>query len=307
MILVRKVIVSYGVSTLVGVIFAMVLLIGVNAALLRIPDVLPAQLAPATQMKDDQSTNAVEQDYRTTMERNLFGAKLQIEIPRAKAEKEIEEETLTGIVKGMSLKGVMLGAQKRDNYAVIDRGGQKGVWTYKIGDSIEKGLALKEIGKDSIRLEKGGFAATLRLFSPIYERSPGNQPMNAAGAVEPLQRKAGQETASLDLGKDIKKEGSTTLISKSLAEKLKANNNMVTSSLAVKPSADGLKVVTVDDGSIVQRVGLAPDDTLQEVNGHKLNSSEDMNKVYEALKNETSFELRVLRRGKPETLRYEIR
>jgi type II secretory pathway component PulC len=54
-------------------------------------------------------------------------------------------------------------------------------------------------------------------------------------------------------------------------------------------------------------MGIAPDDTLQEVNGLKLSSSEDMNKVYEALKNATTFEVKVLRRGHSETLRYEIR
>ena len=43
------------------------------------------------------------------------------------------------------------------------------------------------------------------------------------------------------------------------------------------------------------------------INGHKLNASEDMNQVFGALKNATSFEVKVMRRGKPETLRYEIR
>ena len=88
---------------------------------------------------------------------------------------------------------------------------------------------------------------------------------------------------------------------------MKTDNNMVMSSIAVKAAADGLKVVAVDRGSIAQRMGITPDDTLQEVNGHRLNSSEDMNKVYEALKNETNFNLKVLRKGKSETLRYEIR
>jgi S1-C subfamily serine protease len=79
------------------------------------------------------------------------------------------------------------------------------------------------------------------------------------------------------------------------------------SSIAIKPGADGVKVVAVDQGSIAQRMGIAPDDTLQEVNGQKLSSAGDMNQVYEALKNATNFEVKVLRNGRSETLRYEIR
>ena len=107
--------------------------------------------------------------------------------------------------------------------------------------------------------------------------------------------------------KGIRKEGSVTLIPKALADKLKKDNNIVMSSVAVKAADDGLKVVAVDPGSVAQKIGLAPDDTLQEINGHKLNASEDMNKVYDELKNVSTFEVKVLRRGIPETLRYEIR
>ena len=98
--------------------------------------------------------------------------------------------------------------------------------------------------------------------------------------------------------KGIRKEGSVTLIPKSLAERLKADNNIVMSSVAVKAANDGLKVVAVDQGSVAQKIGIAPDDTLQAINGHRLDASEDMNKVYDELKNVTNFEVRLLRRGR---------
>ncbi len=303
----RTIIISLAISTLAGVIIGLVILIVIKSSLMRIPDAPSAPRTGSGQAKADQSPLVSEPDYKAITERNLFRAKLQIEIPKPKTEKEIEEEALSAIVKTMALKGVMLGVQKKDNYAVLDRGGQKGVWTYEIGDVIERGLALKEIRKDSIRLEKGDFAAVVRLFSPVPERAPGTQPATTPTVVQAPQGKTGQGNGRGDVANDITKEGAITLISKSLAEKLKTDNNMVMSSIAVKAAADGLKVVAVDRGSIAQRMGIAPDDTLQEVNGHRLNSSEDMNKVYEALKNETSFSVKVLRGGKLETLRYEIR
>jgi type II secretory pathway component PulC len=297
--------IPFGISTLSGVVVGVVILLAINAALLRVPDVPQPPSAKPVQTASSQSAGSVEPDYKALMERNLFRAKLQVEIPKPKSEKEIEEEALTAAVKAMALKGVMLGAQKKESYAVIDLGGQKGVWAYEQGEIVEKGLALKEIRKDSIKLEKGEFGAILKLFSPVYERTSGAQPLEGAGGV----RKA-PPVGKVDLSnemKGIRKEGSVTLIPKVLAERLKKDNNIVMSSIAVKAADDGLKVVAVDQGSIAQKIGIAPNDTLQEVNGHKLNASEDMNKVYDELKDVTTFEVKLLRSGRPETLRYEIR
>ncbi len=301
--------IPFCISTLAGVVVGVVILLAINAALLRVPDVPQPGPAKAAQRANSQPAGPAEADYKALMERNLFRAKLQVEIPKPKSEKEIEEEALTAAVKAMALKGVVLGARKKESYAVIDLGGQKGVWAYEQGELVEKGLALKEIRKDSIRLEKGEFGAVLKLFSPVYERTPGTQPPQGAPRAR-NQASTAAPVGKVDLSdemKGIRKEGSVTLIPKTLAEKLKKDNNMVMSSIAVKATGDGLKVVAVDHGSIAQKIGIAPDDTLQEINGHKLNASEDMNKVYNELKNVTTFEVRLLRRGRPETLRYEIR
>jgi len=206
---------------------------------------------------------------------------------------------LTAIVKTMALKGVMLSPRKRDNYAVIDLGRQKGVWVYEPGDVTERGLTVKEITKDSVRIEKDEFGAVLRLFSSANELSQTRRPAGVAAARPAIGK--------VDPGKEIKRKGSVTRISKSLAERLKTDNTMIMSAVAVKPSPEGVRVVAVDKGSIAQQMGIAPDDTLQEVNGHKLGSTEDMSTVYESLKNATDFEVKVLRGGKSETLFYQIR
>ena len=301
-----KKLIILGISTLSGVVAGIVVLIVANASLLRMPDVSPQVQPSGSRPNISQPAGPAEPDYKAIIERNLFRAKLQIEIPRAKSEKEIEEETLTAVVKSMALKGVMLSGNRRDSYAVIDLGGQKGVWVYEVGEVIENGLALKEIRKDSVMIEKGEFTAVLKLFASAFERVPASGTAKI-GRAQDAGAKAGTRPAKEGQGGDISKEGSLTVISKSLAQKLKTDNNVIMSSIAVKPGSDGLKVVTVDRGSIAERIGIAPDDTIQEVNGHTLGSSEDVSAIYEALKNATDFEVRVLRGGKPETLRYEIR
>jgi type II secretory pathway component PulC len=302
-----KRLIPFIVSTLAGIVIATAILLFFDASLLRYP--INQIVAPLPIKDTEKSTaNVVQNDYKAIAERNLFRARLQAEIPKPKSEREIEEDALSAILKTMLLKGVMLGARPKDSYAIIDRGGPKGVWTYEIGDVIEKGLTLKEIGKDSIKIEKGDFAAVLKLFSPVAEKVPGPPIASLTGTTpQTTPRKPAQDATNLDLNKEIRREGNITLISKSLAEKLKTNNTSVMSSITVKVSSNGLKVVTVDRGSIAQKVGIMPDDMLQEVNGYRINSSQDLDKVYQTLKNALVFEVRVLRKGKPETLRYEIR
>ena len=178
-----KDLIPFAIATAAAIVAATVLLILINAALLKVPVASPLK---ATHKGEKPSLTADTSDYKAITERNLFRAKLQIELPKAKTEKEIEEETLTNIVRTMALKGVMTGVQKKDNYAVIDRGGTKGVGTYEIGDVIERGLAVTEIKKDGVLIQKSDFLVRLRLFSGGFERLPGVLP---AGVQTSLQKK----------------------------------------------------------------------------------------------------------------------
>ncbi len=296
----EKKLIIFGVSTLSGVVAGIIALIAVNASFLKAPGAVAARAISSPKPAAGRLASLAEPDYKAIAERNLFRAKLQVEIPKPKTEEELEEEALTKIVKTMALKGVMLSPKKRDNYAVIDLGGPKGVWVYERGDVIERGLAVKEITKDSAMIEKGDFGVLLKLFSSAPQIIKRRTPVQLAA-------KPAAVTGKINPAKEIKREGPVVKISKSLAERLKADNASIMSSVAVKPTPDGVKIVAVDRGSIAQSMGIAPNDTLQTVNGLKLGSKEDMNAVYESLKNSSDFEITVLRGGKTETLRYQIR
>jgi type II secretion system protein C len=313
----RKQLILSGVSTLAGVLVGVIALIVIDASLLKIPVTFDGKSRTISR-KPEVEPKADSMDYKAITERNLFRAKLQAEIPKPKSEKDIEEETLVTIMKPMTLKGIMTGYQKKDFYAVIDRGGQKGVWTYELGETIERGLTVTDIKKDAVIIEKGDFAAILKLFAKSFERIP-----STAHAAAPIQTAKKEEARparkdqiapkAIDYSKDVKKEGKTTVLSKSLADRIKSDNTVVMSSLAIKLSTDaagkanGYKVVSVDKGSLANKLGIMQDDVLQEVNGFQLKNAEDAKKAHETLRNASKLEVKVLRRGKVETLRYEIR
>ena len=314
-VLSKRNVIPVAVSTAAAFIAAVIILMAINASLLRIPqaDHKPEQRVSGAPVSTEVSPGAP--DYHVITQRNLFRAKLEAEIPKPKTEKEIEEETLTGIIRTMSLKGVMTGDRQKDYYAVIDRGGQKGVWIYEVGEVVERGLAVKEIRKDAVVLQKGDFGALLRLFAVNAERIPLPSAPTATPATpskeRPDKRKA--STTGKGAGGEIRRQGKTLVIPRTVADRLKNDNGTIFSSIALKAVTDasgqpaGYRVMAIDRESIVGKMGLRPDDTLQAVNGRPLGSAEDLKKLYDDLKNASRFELRVLRQGKAETIFYEIR
>lgn len=313
----RKQLMLFGIATLAGVLVGSIALIVIDASLLRVPVTFEGK-GRAASRKQEADPKIASQDYKSITERNLFRAKLQTEISKPKSEKEIEEETLVTIMRPMTLKGIMTGNQKKDFYAVIDRGGQKGVWTYELGETIERGLTVTDIKKDAVIIEKGDFVAMLKLFAKSFERIPGTA--HAAAPIQTAKKEEAKPTKkdqaapnSTDYSKDVKKEGKTVVLSKSLADRIKSDNTIVMSSMAIKVSTDGAgksngyKVVSIDKGSLADKLGIMQDDVLQEVNGFQLSNAEDTKKAHETLRNASKLEVKVLRRGKVETLRYEIR
>lgn len=243
------------------------------------------------------------------LQKNLFKAKLNVELPKPKTEKEIEAELLEAIVKEMSLKGVMLG-QNTDSYAVIDRGAKKGVWAYSKGEVIEKNLAVYEIKPNEVMLKKDEFAYTLKLFAKGYEKR------QVPAKVDKIDSEKKGQTKVTVPATAIKKEGARIVVDKKFAESVKNDKNFlnsIASTVAVKANLDskgspnGIKVVSVDRGSLPEKIGILPNDIIQEINGYKLTSNEDVGKAYETLKNSNRFEVKILRKGAPKTLYFEIK
>jgi type II secretion system protein C len=301
-------------ATLAAIVLAIIILMAVNTTLMRIPPKGKTSALFSFGKQEPQADVQADPDKEqaSIKERNLFRAKLQIEIPKPKSEKEIEEEALVNTVKDMALKGVWIGQQKERSYAIIDKGAQKGVWSYELGEIVDKGLVVSEIKPNFVKLVKGDFNATLKLFAKGYEKGATPGPVVAARQVAAIPA-ARAPVKGVDMLKDVRREGNTVLIPKSLADRIKTDNSIVMSAVAVKASIDGqgksngYQVVSVDRGSLAEKIGIKPNDVVQEVNGLKLGSSADMTNAYSKFKNDSKFEVRVLRNGQTETLRYEIR
>jgi type II secretory pathway component PulC len=318
----KKYLLPFAISSAAAVLTAVIILIIINASLMKIPLQGMGKNAYAKIVAVQDPSANVKADYNAITNRNLFRAKLQVEIPVPKSEKQIEEEQLTEIMKIMALKGIWFGEKKSDLYAVIDRGGQKGVWTYELGEVIEKGLVVSDIQRNSVLIKKNDFGATLKLFAKGFERV--NLPPSVSDTKDVKDAKGDKFAKAAkeekppskpqsDYSRDIRKDGNTLVVSKSLADKIRADNSVVLSTVAVKASVDdkgqpnGFKIVAVDRGSIAEKMGLAANDIIQEVNGRKLSAPNDGKNVQESFKNTLKFEVKVLRGKQTKMLFYEIK
>ena len=117
--------------------------------------------------------------------------------------------------------------------------------------------------------------------------------------------------ASIDAG--IKKvDDSNYDIDRALVDKVLANPMGVAKGARVVPSIkngkpNGFKLYAIRPSSVYAKIGLTNGDTLSAINGMELTTADKALEVYTKLREATSLEVEITRRGKPMTLKYTIR
>ncbi len=143
-------------------------------------------------------------------------------------------------------------------------------------------------------------------------------PAPVVAAAEPAPAPAGDGSGSGDelqsaIDNGIKKIDETTYeIDKGLVEKVLVNPMAVAKGARVVPAMkngkpEGFKLYAIRPTSVYAKLGLTNGDTLTSINGFELTSADKALEVYTKLREATSLELEVTRRGKPVTLKYTIR
>ncbi len=197
-----------------------------------------------------------------------------------------------------------------DSYATIINNDSQKQGAYSIGDPIPGATGkLKAIRFQYIEFENNGRVERLALLGAA-------PPPVATVAATPPSSSDGEENkddlqAMVDSG--IKKiDDNTYEIDKSLVEKVLANPMAIAKGARVVPAVkngkpDGFKLYAIRPSSAFAKLGLSNGDTLQSINGFELTSADKALEVYTKLREATSLEMEVTRRGKPITLKYTIR
>jgi general secretion pathway protein C len=209
----------------------------------------------------------------------------------------------------LALLATNIGPHPQDSYATIINSENQRQGAFSVGDQVPGATGkIKEIHFKYIDFENNGHTERLVLLGA----TPPATPVAAAEAPPALPTGDGDEMqAAVDSG--IKKiDDNNYEIDKGLVEKVLLNPMAVAKGARVVPSMkngkpDGFKLYAIRPSSAFARLGLANGDTLQSINGFELTSADKALEVYTKLREATSLEVEVTRRGKPVTLKYSIK
>lgn len=195
---------------------------------------------------------------------------------------------------------------KQSYASVINTDSQK-QGAYGVEDQLPGASGkIKTIGYKFVDFENGGRIERLTLTgAPV--------PVAVATAPTPAPVSDNKDELQTAIDNGIKKIDDTTFeIDKSLVEKVLVNPMAVAKGARVVPAMkngkpEGFKLYAIRPTSVYSKLGLTNGDTLTSINGFELTSADKALEVYTKLREATSLELDVTRRGKPVTLKYTIR
>lgn len=182
---------------------------------------------------------------------------------------------------------------------------------YRVGERIPGGGPIVVIRHQSLDFDNGGRVERLLLGEAQPPAIAANPPVAPPAPTTPTSPAGDALAAELEAG--IRKVDDTTFeVTRSLIDRALANPvAFIKGGRAAPAMVDGkpvgFRLFAVRSGSALARLGLASGDTLTAINGFELTSMDATMNAYAKLREATSLELSIDRKGKPATLRYAIR
>lgn len=278
--------------------------IAIQDAAVTLPQAPPAEAAAKAVLPSSA--------YEMILQRNIFDS---TELPPEEAP-DLADETPavpTGepVRTGLNIQvmGVMVIGEGKDprSSATVAGGTGRGaqVDTYAVGDvdGFAPSTKLTQVQPDRIVfLHKGRLE-----FAPVAEE---------AGASifgpPPVGELTAAATPAPPAGEAIRKEeGNRFVIDQREVQNALNNIDRLYTEIRAVPNfaggkVSGMKILSVKQGSLFDKLGLQRGDILQQINGLELDVKRGF-EIFNQLKNETNLVVDVVRQGRKETFEYEIR
>ena len=248
-------------------------------------------------------------DYAIISERNLFNANPPAGDSAPAVEVRAVEEAVQPTQLRLRLTGIMAGGLPQQQYAVIEdlqRNGAQDL--YQIGDVVQR-AAIVDIQPDCVLLgtRRQREKLCFDYDSPTSETNGRPAPPRGRDArndsAASSDKSANDGVVRVDDGTwHVKRE----LITEQFADLGTLSRQVRVTPHTIQGKPSGFRLTRLRPG-LLQRIGLISGDVLQRVNGLDINSPEEALKAYQAVQNEPTVRLEILRRNSPTTLTYEIR
>jgi general secretion pathway protein C len=267
-------------------------------------DVQPNQVENSTGDTADtrKAKRRPQSHYSVILDKNIFHAivkETKNSPPKAKP-----DENPTNLEK-TPLEIRLRGTAVRDggsSFAIIEDRRSRKEDLYHIGDTIQGEAKITQILRDRVVILRDGKKEILELS---VTKEKGRRPQGRAVTSK-------KQPAAVP-GKGIRRLGSNRWsVSSEELESAKSNMSQLMTQVRVTPNftegqPDGFKLLSIKRGSLFERLGLRNGDIVRQINGASLDNPQRALELYGGLESGQTITLGILRRGKEQTLRYELK
>jgi general secretion pathway protein C len=273
--------------------------IGNQVILAAIPDSnLPGQQGKPAKPVKEPPKNTSLLSYKIISTRNIFNSEYVGEEAVDPTKVVRTNAPLKKTELSVKLIGTVVGRPEQ-SFAVVEDQKTSQQELFRIDDMIQDVARVLEISRCRVVVLREGAQEILECPEE-EEKRPQQGPQVAAGATA-------EESGTIK-----KVSENEYLIDESEVQGALDNINDLITQLRVVPNfqdgkANGFKVFAIKPNSLFSKIGLRNGDVIQKINDSDITTPDKAFQAFQNLRNEKSLNVEIIRRGGPQSLRYEIR
>lgn len=204
---------------------------------------------------------------------------------------------------------------EESSFATVQDTGSDRQGAFWLGDKIPGGGEIVRIRGKYVDFENPGTRRVERLSLLAASKEPRKpEPRTASRRTRPRsKRQSAREELMAAIEDGVNKTGENSWeIDRAVVDKVLANPAAVGRGARIVPSIkngkpNGFKLYAIRPSSVYSKIGLKNGDTLHSVNGFDLSTPDKALEVYTKVRESSSLQVTITRRGKPVTLKYSIK
>ena len=239
--------------------------------------------------------------YGPIAKRNVFNSAYTGETEGERNQKAAKStEPLKKADLNVELIGTVAGSPQ-NSFAIIEDNQSRNQELYQVDDMIQGDARVVAISRCKVVVLRGGAEQIIECPEPDEKADKRSAAVRYAGSP------------AKDDSYNVKQvSDSQYVIAEEEVESALGNINQLLTQIRVVPNfqdgkADGFKVFAIKPDSIFAKVGLKNGDVIRKVNGQDISSPEKAFGLFQELRNEKNLTVEISRRGRTESISYEIR
>jgi general secretion pathway protein C len=276
-----------------------------SAELAEVEAPRPSQRPPARETRSKSGA--------TLAARNMFCSACVPESPAADTETPVDPNAVPITSLPLQLLATNVARNEQHSFATIRNNATSSQGAYWKTQEIPGAGKVERIAGGYVDFHNPGTNRMERISLLDTARPSEPPPPVATPAQVPAStgEPADELTAKLDQGIRKMSEDSYE-VDRSLVNELLANPMSVARGARIVPSVkdgqpNGFKLYAIRPNSVYAKLGMRNGDTISSVNGFDLSSPDKALEVYTKVREASNLSVSVIRRGKPQTLNYNIR